>query len=817
MSILHVDNGKMDAYATGRARLQELVTTIAEDGRNEATTRTQIIDQLLMSVLGWNPEDISTETHHAGEYVDYEIGKPATRLILEAKKEGVHFDLPAGVSNNRECSVSSLTIERATCSAFEQVIRYCQTRGVPVAVLCNGHQVVAFLASRQDGVPPLEGKAIIFQSLQDMLDDFQTFWKYLSKDGVAFSSLHSALVGRSFKKLPPAKLSHRLGTSVYPGFRTRTHLETDLKLLGELFLQDMRTDEKVSEEFLRECYCSAGALSQYAVVSREILRTRYVALSSHIGAAEPVYNKRGITSALGPDAIAATLASKPVILLGDVGVGKSIFIRHLIRIDAADVLNEAVILYVNFGQEPTFVDNLDEYVTDRILDQLQDDYGFELYSNELVRAIYNKEINRFAKSPAGALKATDSTEFARRELEMLESHTKKPTEHIKRFLEHVRGTAKNNVVIVLDNVDQRPIAFQESVFLMAQSFAKTWPAAVFLTLRPTTFYESKARGSLAAYQPRVFTITPARTDQVIMRRLTYARKQLIEEGRLESFPEGLSIDAPNLISYIDVLVEAFSQNRELKELFDNLSGGNLRVALDFLGTFIGSGYVSTARILEVAESGKLYTVPMHEVMRAITFGEYDYFNPSQSAIANIYDITSDDGREHFLIPQILAHVQRFGETAGHDGYVPMEEVYSFAQALGFPQDTVGQQLERAFGKRLLESKGEDVTAPCRVTTIGAYMYGKMASTFSYVDAMIVDTPIVDPSIRAQLTDAWSIKERTSRAELFLGYLNMQWIIAGWESSTFDWPASHERLAADIALAQLRATQAERRRSMNDGQ
>ena len=30
-------------------------------------------------------------------------------------------------------------------------------RGIGVGVVCNGHQLIAFLASRQDGIPPLDG------------------------------------------------------------------------------------------------------------------------------------------------------------------------------------------------------------------------------------------------------------------------------------------------------------------------------------------------------------------------------------------------------------------------------------------------------------------------------------------------------------------------------------------------------------------------------------------------------------------------------------------------------------------------------------
>lgn len=93
---------------------------------------------------------------------DYAIGRPATWLIVEAKREGVYFELPIGVGpgvmNLSTLFASSAEFERAA----RQVLTYCHERGVPLAAVTNGHQIVAFLASRQDGVPPLEGRALVF-------------------------------------------------------------------------------------------------------------------------------------------------------------------------------------------------------------------------------------------------------------------------------------------------------------------------------------------------------------------------------------------------------------------------------------------------------------------------------------------------------------------------------------------------------------------------------------------------------------------------------------------------------------------------------
>ena len=90
------------------------------------------------------------------------------------------------------------------------------------------------------------------------------------------------------------------------------------------------------------------------------------------------------------------------------------------------------------------------------------------------------------------------------------------------------------------HIDQREADFQERVFLIGQSLAETWPATVFLSLRPDTFYRSRNVGSLTAYQPRVFTISSPDVGQAIRKRLSFCRGLVDNESeRRRLLPEAL--------------------------------------------------------------------------------------------------------------------------------------------------------------------------------------------------------------------------------------------------------------------------------------
>jgi hypothetical protein len=79
--------------------------------------------------------------------------------------------------------------------------------------------------------------------------------------------------------------------------------------------------------------------------------------------------------------------------------------------------------------------------------------------------------------------------------------------------------------------------------------------------------------------------------------------------------------------------------------------------------------------------------------------------------------------------------------------------------------------------------------------------------FIYVDAMIVDTPIVDTRIRARITDARRLADRLDRAELFCSYLHLQWQGIHEAQVAFDGTAVIEAIKWDIASIRARLARA----------
>lgn len=75
--------------------------------QNEAQTRFFIIEHLLFECLGWDKKFVEVEKNEENKFTDYELGTPRL-AILEAKREGKTFEIPAYDNKSLTCDIKSL-------------------------------------------------------------------------------------------------------------------------------------------------------------------------------------------------------------------------------------------------------------------------------------------------------------------------------------------------------------------------------------------------------------------------------------------------------------------------------------------------------------------------------------------------------------------------------------------------------------------------------------------------------------------------------------------------------------------------------------
>lgn len=191
--------------ASGREALKAIRAEIdtAKSDLNEADTRFHIIDRVINECFGWPKTAFRLEQSQGRAYSDYELGIPR-RVIWEAKREGRIFALPANPKRRLISDLPSvIALGGEAEEAIRQVQRYCADRGVDIAVATNGHQFIAFLATRADGIAPLDGKCLIIDGLAQLHDEFPQAWQALSPEGIEQRKLTVLLNVGEDRSLPP--------------------------------------------------------------------------------------------------------------------------------------------------------------------------------------------------------------------------------------------------------------------------------------------------------------------------------------------------------------------------------------------------------------------------------------------------------------------------------------------------------------------------------------------------------------------------------------------------------------------------------------
>ena len=789
-------------YEEGIKNISALRTWFSEQEQtlNEATTRAHLIDRLILECLSWPRDSVNMEDSHNRDYSDYTLSTRRPAVIIEGKKEGTYFQVPIG-QKRRMYKISTLLRGNSDLKkAMEQVAGYCQSRGVPLAVVCNGHQLVAFVAVRLDGIPPMDGQAMVFNSLETMAEDFLTLWQYLSVPGVEENTLLYSLLGEREPNLPP-KLSATI--SDYPGIKSRNIAQTDLQIVGELILEDVTRSRDLEPRFLRACYSKSGALSHYALVNRQILEARYAALhqsGSDVPSTVPAVLKEGVSH----DLFVEGLARRPILLLGDVGVGKTAFIRNLLLVEGDELIDDSLFLYIDLGSNVALGQDLGSFIMSKIKAQLLNDYNVDIGSNSFIRGVYNLDIERFRDGIYGPLREEDPTTYRIKEIEHLEKLVSDRQEHTRRSIEHIAKARMKQVIIVVDNADQRTGDIQQQAFLAAQELAENWQATVFIALRIETFYRSQRRGTLSGYHPKAFTIAPPRIDTVIKKRLDFALLLTSGDISVQTLGGDIGINLERLDSIIRVFLQSLEENRDLVEFLDNIAGGNVRLSLDLVRGFFGSGHVDVDKIIRIFEQSGHYQIPLHEFYRAVAYGDHEHYNPNSSPIANLFDLISVDKKEHFILPISLSILQATSNTDSNSGFIESDRLYDQLQKIGFVPRQIDQVISRSTRHKLietdfsnLEDERDHLPKTMRITTIGAYHIQKLITQFSYIDTVIVDTPILSSEYRTRIMDTQNIKRRIERAESFLSYLDECWEALKGLSIHFNWVSTVHELKRDI--------------------
>jgi GTPase SAR1 family protein len=686
--------------------------------------------------------------------------------------------------------------------AFDQAVSYCQTRGIQIGAIANSTQIIVFLGVRMDGTPVANSKCLVFNGPVQLKLNFNRLWQALSPGAAQRRLLLSELSSNESIGLPP-KLSSQI--TGYPSFRYPSESQQSLRMLSDLLIEDAPNTPDMRKRFIEECYCESGALAKEALLSKSILSARYAAMFHPASKGETLQSIKQNNDdkfGLSQEVVAEALGRRPIVIIGDVGVGKTSFIRNLIYVQAVEEMRNAIFLYVDLGSQANLGQNLHDFLIGDIERQLLVDHQVDLFEDKFVRGVYHGDLVRFERGIYGRLRESSPDRYLDEQIKVLQTLTDDRTQHLQKSIQHLSKGRGKQVIICIDNADQRDLEDQQSAFLAAQEFAAIWHALVLVSIRPRTYFASKATGSLSAYPQRVLTVSPPRVDLVLEKRLKFSLD--LAEGRMPlDRLEGITIKLDSIARFLRALIFSLRNNREISELLSNITGGNIREALELVKGFIGSANVDSDKIIEIAEKGdEKYTIPLHEFSKQALLGEYSHYDSKSSIALNLFDLRYPDPREHFLSSIIVAYLLSDSRGKSSEGFFNTSDLISEVQSYCYVPDQIEHALRRLTNKKLIETTERitfqegleglagDMPLAFRATTVGSYHVLRWSGSFSYLDAMQFDTPVLDDEIRNSMLHklgSFDIRDRFHRTTAFDKYLAKAWDMLERKPVYYDWP------------------------------
>jgi len=364
---------------------QDFATYINQErGLSESDTRSKILDKIFIDILGWEESDIKREGHVGHGYFDYKFTTPAFKFVVEAKKDLSEFILPD--SGGSKFKISTL-INKGNDKTIAQIREYLVGLSLSVGVISNGHQFIIARFVNNDGADWKDNECYIFRNLDEINNDFITFYNLLSKSSV----INSRTIKFIEEKCNGRTVLEKLGILNYGGALVRNELSTKLiQIIADVFenIHDLE-----NKEMLKACYVenqdAKKQNSELGILFPDDPPTfddKIEKIRNTVNTREKIKNEISKKPNSAPN---------PIIIIGGKGAGKTTFIKYFLEVTLKEDrgTKDIPVIYKNF-ENFTFQQIQDtKNIYASIVDSVERKYQkYKLANIEVLREIYDEEI-----------------------------------------------------------------------------------------------------------------------------------------------------------------------------------------------------------------------------------------------------------------------------------------------------------------------------------------------------------------------------------------------------------------------------------------
>jgi energy-coupling factor transporter ATP-binding protein EcfA2 len=409
----------------------------------EQDARFQIIDRILVDVLGWDREGIRTEPHVDSGYVDYLISTGGrNRFVVEAKRISKLL-IDTHQPRMAAYKVSGPAIQSAM-KGMEQAQRYCTDTAVLFSALTTGVEWIGFWAVRTDGIPPKEGKAIVFPSLEAIEEKFAIFYDLFSRQGILDNlyqvHIHEAeglQVSQGEILEPVIELSERRLLQKAPLLR-------DLESVYRSFFSTISGEDP---DMLAQCFVeskeSRAADESLEKISRNLLNKVDI-VNSEQGTELANQMRESIDMQKG----------EFVLIIGNKGAGKSTFIDRFFRLVLdSNLRSSCLVLRLDLADSDGNQSTISDWLIGKLKTELETNLFKDSYPTyEDLQGIFFQDYKRLSEGEYKPLYQRDKNEFKEKFGEIIGKVIEnKPQEYVRHLIKDAIYSRKLMPCIVFDH------------------------------------------------------------------------------------------------------------------------------------------------------------------------------------------------------------------------------------------------------------------------------------------------------------------------------------------------------------------------------
>ncbi len=720
---------------------------------SEADARLRLIDRVLVEVLGWHQNQLSCEPNGPNGFADYIAtdGVGRNLWVLEAKRQK-RLALNTAVRDTIEVTLGGSVLANLR-SAVDQTVNYCSDHGVSYGTVTDGNTWAFFRATRSDGIPPLQGKAIVFPSLDAIAADFPRFYELASREGIGLR-LHLVRLNTAEGIVArPVEPRHYIRPPSSAHLQARAPISRDIIDIFKKFFSSMSADR--DRDMRVECFVETNESREADTTLAKITAT----LTSLI---EPLETEQGAALHDEIQSVIDSKNSEVCLIVGNKGSGKSTFIdRFFDETLPPSTRNHCVVGYVDLSLFMGDVDDLPRWLSARLRDALEDSMFNDVRPDyDDYMGMFFSVYQRWSTGTHKYLYEGNRDAFKQKFGDYVESlREDRPEEYVVGLMQHAVGGRRKLPCIVFDNTDQRLPEIQDAVFQYAIALRNETLCFSLVPITDRSMWRLSKAGALQSYVSRTFYLPSPPAKEVLARRIAYVQRKLeTDESVSKQYfsAKGIRISISDLGAFVNILEEAFVRNDQLSNIIGRLANYDIRRMLLLAQQTITSPTFKIEDLIRAYVDRGNRPFDLNRAMRAMIIGEYDrYTNQTNDFIMNVFWTDGSFSYTPLLVLSILIFLRALRVSEGEhleNSYMSVVDIENFFEPAGIGREEVRDALARLMSFRLVEPFEPADGPPVEGTRVGITYSGLAHMELAldhdvYVEQMAVATGFASESIR----------------------------------------------------------------------